>query len=171
MANQIVGTILSISETQSFPTKRGTTFTKRDLVLSLRKFDTYTGELYSDQSNTPMLTFTGERTNDLNKFSVGQTVRVKFELNGRSYVDADGKTRYLTDIRGYAIEPFQQSGTVAPQEEDTFHPATAPVPPAQPAPTIAPFAEILPSEALPQSQPKPAVASPTYADQGDQLPF
>lgn len=106
MANTIIGTIQWIGATQTLSTKSGNNFTKRDLVLAVRRFDPNTGEPITDNDNTPLFTFTGERCRELDNYQQGQMVVVSFDLLGRKYTDAQGQTKLFNDVRGYKIEPY-----------------------------------------------------------------
>ncbi len=106
MANQLIGTIVSIGAPITLATKSGVSFTKRELVLSIQKFDPNTGQPYSDQSNTPQVTFIGNKCADLDAYRLGQLVRVSFDVTGATYVDRNNEQRIINDIRGYKIEPY-----------------------------------------------------------------
>lgn len=112
MANQLIGTIVSIGAPQSLTTKGGTAFTKRELVISIQRFDPNTGQPYTDNTNTPQITFMGNKCVDLDAYRPGQLVRVSFDVTGTSYVGRDNEQRIINDIRGYKIEPY---GVQAPQ--------------------------------------------------------
>lgn len=99
MAYKITGTVLAIGEAQTLPAKSGSTYTKRDLILTIRKFDQYTGQPTDDDGNTPKFTFMGEKCRDLDSFKIGDIVTVSFEVNGRAFINKDGRTDYFTDLR------------------------------------------------------------------------
>lgn len=106
--NSIVGVIQQIGETQNLVSKNnGTSYKKRDLLLMVRKYDPNTGEPITDNENTPLLSFMGEKCSDLDKFQPGQTVTVYFELQGRKYTDQAGISKIINDIRPYRIELYQ----------------------------------------------------------------
>lgn len=106
MANSVIGQILSIGPTLNLVSKSGTPFSKRSLVISLRRFDPNTGEPVNDYENTPELSFMGDRCRELDQFSIGQNVEVFFDLSGRKYVDQSGVERIINDIRPYKIEAY-----------------------------------------------------------------
>ena len=136
-ANQVIGQILTIGPTQSLATKKGTTFQKRDLVISVRRYDPNTGEPVTDWENTPKLSFTGEKCNDLDRFQVGQMVAVSFELQGRKYVnESTGVSDIITEARPYKIELYG----LRQAQQSTVQPAQAPAPvyPQQPMMAQAP---------------------------------
>lgn len=74
MANCIIGQILAIGGTQTLTSNNGNSFTKRTLVVSVRRFDPNTGEPVNDYENTPEFSFIGDRCRDLDQFQVGQNV-------------------------------------------------------------------------------------------------
>ncbi len=140
MANQVIGTIVSIGQTQSLTAKSGNAFQKRDVVISVRRFDPNTGEPVTDWENTPKLSFMGDRCRDLDRFQVGQSVIIYFDLQGRKYENANKEIDIITEARPYKIEPYGQrqsqqpmpSAQPAPANPYPQHPQTAQAP--QPAP-------------------------------------
>lgn len=165
MANQIIGTIVSIGAPQTLTSNGGVSFTKRDLVVSVQRFDPNTGQPYSDQSNTPQITFMNQKGAELDRFQVGQLVVVYFDLSGRQYIDRDKNVRYINDIRGYRIEPYQ-AYQHAPQPAPAVNTYPAPAQPAE---------YVVPEEVYPQpaQQPVPAVpvAPAPTSPKNDGLPF
>lgn len=158
MANTIVGTIISIGAPLTLSARSGVTFTKRELVLAVQKFDPNTGEPYSDRDNTPVFTFMGDKGRDLDHFQIGQVVSVAFDLTGRTYVDATGATRYINDVRGYKVEQYTRYGVSPQQSVQT----AAPQQPYSPQPCVTPQA--VTAETQPTPTPPPEQA-------GDGLPF
>lgn len=145
MANSVIGQIISIGQTQSLTSKSGTAFTKRDVVISIRRFDPNTGEPMNDYENTPLFSFMGERCKDLDQFQVGQNVEIFFDLSGRKYTPEGGSEKIINDIRPYKIElygrqataPAPQMPTQAPQQSQPYQAQPAPgyQPQYQPTPT------------------------------------
>lgn len=121
MANTIIGTIVHIGQTVSMATKSGVPFQKRELVLSVQRYDPNTGQPFSDKSNTPMLTFIGEKCSELDRYQVGQAVTVSFDLSGRTYTDREGQTKYINDVRGYKIEPYGLRTPTYPQPTQAYN--------------------------------------------------
>lgn len=150
MAYKITGRVLSIGKIESLTAKSGNTYTKRDLVITVRKFDQYTGQPTDDEGNTPKFTFIGERCKDLDQFKVGDIVTVSFELNGRSYINRDNQTDYITDLRptyvGLSKNAVQQTQQEAPQP---FSNGEFPLPPAltNPQQPYAPMPDNAPTNA------------------------
>ena len=137
MANQVIGQIVSIGQTQSLTAKNGNAFQKRDLVISVRRFDPNTGEPVTDWENTPKFSFMGDKCRDLDLFQLGQMVIVSFDLQGRQYQNASGVTDIITEARPYRIEAYgkctaQQPTTHAAPAPDSYRQQSAPAPSQQP---------------------------------------
>jgi len=109
---QINGRILVKGETIGVPSRNGSTFYKRELVLDASHYDPYTGQKYE---NFPKFEFTGNKISELDKFSVGDMVTVSFFLSGRC-VEKDGKTNFYTSVVGYAVEVFLPQRNVSQQQ-------------------------------------------------------
>lgn len=103
MAYKISGTILWIEPTQTLMSKTGTSFQKRDLVITVRKYDQYTGAPTEDTGNTPRFTFIGGGCQELDSMNTGDIVTIIFDISGRKY-EKDGKTNYYTEVRPFKIE-------------------------------------------------------------------
>lgn len=121
MANQLTGKVLYIYPSQQITSKDGSkTIMKRSIVIDCTRFDPYTGERGIE--NTPLLEFTGDKCNELDKFQVGQVVNISFDVKGTKYRDNEGVERIFTSVRPYRIElrqTQQQTATVqqpAPQQ-------------------------------------------------------
>ncbi|MBA5649966.1 DUF3127 domain-containing protein [Bacteroides fragilis] len=150
MANQVIGRILSISNTvQIQSTKSGSTFTKREFLLDATTYDPYTKER-SEYENILSLEFSGDKCTELDRFKTGDVVTVSFVLQGRSWSTQDGELKRMVSIRCYKIEA---RGGVSQS------PQTASV--QQPAPQ--------PTYQQPQNFPPPVDANGNAKD--DQLPF
>ena len=107
MANQIIGRVFQIGDTNEIKSKDGSkTYYKRELVLDATRFDGLTGERGYD--NYPSVEFSGDNCQLLNQFKQGDIVVVSFDLQGTKY-EKDGQTRFFTSIRGYKIELKQAS--------------------------------------------------------------
>ena len=114
----ITGRIHEIGQMQAIPTKKGTTITKRDIVLDTTRFDPYTGQR-SEYENYPLLEFSGEKCKDLDGFKVGDVVTVFFELQGGYFDSQDGTKKNFTKVRGYKIEARQ---SVHPMPQQNVQP-------------------------------------------------
>lgn len=103
MANEITGRIVRIGETVSIPSKDGQrTFERRELTIAEFRFDPRTGER-TESENKPTLEFGGEMCKELNKYAAGMAVTVAFDLQGTSYTDRQGETKWFTKANGYRI--------------------------------------------------------------------
>ncbi len=122
MAYKISGRVSFISDTVTIPTKSGTPFTKRDLVIIVRKFDPCTGVPSEESGNTPKFTFMNSNCQLLDNIKVGDVVTVLFDVNGRRY-EKDGKTEYFTDLRPFKVElqrqPYQHQA-ISQASQDPF---------------------------------------------------
>ena len=103
MANEITGRIVRIGETVSIPSKdRQRTFDRRELTIAEFRFDPRTGER-TESDNKPTLEFGGEMCKELDKYAVGQAVTAAFDLQGTSYTNQQGETKWFTKANGYRI--------------------------------------------------------------------
>nr|DAS18768.1 MAG TPA: Single-stranded DNA-binding protein [Caudoviricetes sp.] len=113
MANQIIGRVFYIGDTNSIKSKDGSkTYYKRELVLDATRFDGLTGQRGYD--NFPSIEFNGDNCHLLDQLKMGDVVTVSFDLQGTKY-EKDGQTRFFTSIRGYKVEPKQVYQPAQPQ--------------------------------------------------------
>ena len=134
MANSVIGQIISIGQTQSLTSKSGTAFTKRDVVISIRRFDPNTGEPVNDYENTPLFSFMRDRCKDLDQFQAGQNVEIFFDLSGHKYTPEGGTEKIINDIRPYKIELYGRQVTAPAPQMTAPEPQTSQTYQAQPAP-------------------------------------
>ena len=109
---EIQGKIKVIGETQTFGANG---FRKRELVVT-------TEEQYPQHI---MVEFVQDKTDLLNNFQVGQSVKISINLRGREWVNPQGETKYFNSIQGWRIENLQQeaAGNVPPVPPvDAFEP-------------------------------------------------
>lgn len=154
MAYRISGRVLQIGAPVNLSSKSGTQFTKRDLVIIVRKFDPYTGVPSEESDNTPKFTFMNSNCQLLDNIKVGDIVTVSFDVSGRSY-DKDGRTEYFTDLRPFRVDQQRQTYQ---QPQAAIQPYHDPLSPAQPN---------NPTEAQMQAQ----IDSMASQMQTDDLPF
>ncbi len=107
MAYKITGSVLTVGPTQTFSAKSGNIYTKRDLVITVRLFDIYTGKPTEDSGNTPKFIFMGDKCSMLDQFKPGDIVTINFDISGRAY-DKDGRTEYFTEVRPFRVDFNQQ---------------------------------------------------------------
>ncbi len=105
---EIQGTIKVIEETKTYGSNG---FRKREMVVT-------TDEQYPQHL---LVEFVQDKTDLLDKFQVGQQVKVSIDLRGREWVSPQGDTKYFNSIQGWRIENLQD----APQGDNI-----PPVPPA-----------------------------------------
>ena len=124
MANQVIGRIFQIGNTEPIKSKDGSkTYYKRELILDATRFDGMTGERGFD--NFPTFEFSGDKCSELDQFKVGEIVTVSFDLQGTKY-EKEGQTKFFTRIRGYNVERRKVQQPVsqpAPQHTGYAHPA------------------------------------------------
>lgn len=151
MANSIIGQILAIGEPQNLVSQSsGAAYTKRSVIVSVRRYDPNTGEPVNDFENTPEFSFIGDRCKDLDQFSVGQNVCVYFDIVGRKYTPQGAPEKIINDIRPYKIEPYGRSAN----QQTASTPTPAPQSPAQ-NPNQVSAAPVQPAyQPQPQSQPQ-----------------
>ena len=118
-----------IGPNQAIPTKNGIPFIKQDIVITVRKFDQYTGQPADDVGNTPKFTFVGEKCQQLSGLNVGDIVTIYFDIQGRQFTK-DGINGYFTDIRPFRIDTVG-SGYVSSVSQ------VAPIPTPSPQPVAA----------------------------------
>lgn len=120
MANQIIGRVFYIGDTNSIKSKDGSkTYYKRELVLDATRFDGLTGQRGYD--NFPSIEFSGDNCQLLDQLKMGDVVTVSFDLQGTKY-EKDGQTRFFTSIRGYKVEPKQVYQPAQPQTSQPYYP-------------------------------------------------
>lgn len=119
MAYKITGRVLAIGNAETFSSRSGNSYTKRDLVITVRKFDPYTGQPSDDEGNTPKFTYFSDKCRDLDAFKVGDIVTVNFEIYGREYIK-DGKTDYITDVRPTFVSMSKQPANTPNQASQPY---------------------------------------------------
>ena len=123
MANQIIGRVFYIGDTNSIKSKDGSkTYYKRELVLDATRYDGLTGQRGYD--NFPSFEFSGDNCQMLSQFKPGDIVTVSFDLQGTKY-EKDGQTRFFTSVRGYKVE-LKQSSQPQQQYQQPTPPAYQP---------------------------------------------
>jgi hypothetical protein len=107
----IQGKIKMIGYAQTFGSSG---FRKRELVVT-------TEEQYPQHL---MVEFVQDKTDLLNVFKEGQSVKVSINLRGREWVNPQGETKYFNSIQGWRIEALEAaSGQMPPMPpEDAFEP-------------------------------------------------
>jgi hypothetical protein len=111
---EIQGKIKMIDETKTYGSNG---FRKREMVIT-------TEEQYPQHI---MVEFVQDKTDLLNNYKVGQTVKISINLRGREWVNPEGETKYFNSIQGWRIENLEAAASqdmppIPPA--DTFEPAT-----------------------------------------------
>ncbi len=110
---EVQGKIKLIGETQTVGSNG---FRKRELVVT-------TEEQYPQHLS---IDFVQDKTDLLNNFQVGQTVKVGINLRGREWISPQGETKHFNSIQGWRIDILQQNVAAAvPQVPpmEAFEPA------------------------------------------------
>ena len=96
---EVIGSIKLIGEVQEI----SSTFKKRELVLS-------TDEQYPQ---TLSIEFVQDKTDLLNKFKIGQNVKVGINLRGREWENPQTKEiKYFNSIQGWRIDFLENSNLI-----------------------------------------------------------
>lgn len=88
---QVEGKIKMIGQTQTFGSNG---FRKRELVAT-------THEQYPQDI---LIEFVQDKCDILDKYKVGQPVKVSINLRGREWVNPQGEVKYFNSIQGWRIE-------------------------------------------------------------------
>ncbi len=91
---EIQGKVKVIGETQTFGSNG---FRKREIVVT-------TEEQYPQHI---MVEFVQDKTDLLNNFNVGQSVKISINLRGREWTNPQGEVKYFNSIQGWRIENLQ----------------------------------------------------------------
>ncbi len=110
---EIQGKVKFIGETQTFGANG---FRKSELVVT-------TEEQYPQHI---LVEFVQDKSDLLNNYQVGQSVKVSINLRGREWINPQGETKYFNSIQGWRIENLQQdaqAGDIPPvPPADAFEP-------------------------------------------------
>ena len=93
---EVEGKIKVIGETKEYGNNG---FRKREVVVT-------TEERYPQFLN---IDFIQDKTDLIDKFSVGENVKIGINLRGREWVSPQGETKYFNSIQGWRIERLDQS--------------------------------------------------------------
>jgi hypothetical protein len=125
MSLEVTGKLLVKSDAQQVSEK----FKKREFVVEL--VEDINGNNYTNFGKFQLVQ---SKCEILDRFNVGDTVKVHFNIKGNSYVDKkDGVTKYITNLDAWRVEgvgaqqsapqqaqPMQQPPTVDPAFEMPF---------------------------------------------------
>ncbi|CAI9430370.1 DUF3127 domain-containing protein [Candidatus Ornithobacterium hominis] len=101
---EVTGKIKKIFDLQTFSSG----FTKKELIL-------LTQEQYPQ---TLAIEFHQDRTDLLDKFNVGDDVKISVNLRGREWTNPEGVVKYFNSIVGWRIERLDQSSENTPPPAD-----------------------------------------------------
>jgi len=110
---EVQGKIKMIDDTKTYGNNG---FRKREMAVT-------TEEQYPQHI---LIEFIQDKTDLLDKFSVGQNVKVSINLRGREWTNPQGETKYFNSLNGWRIENVDQSVSqnMPPMPpEDAFEPA------------------------------------------------
>ena len=91
---EIQGKVKMVGETQTFGNNG---FRKREIVVT-------TEEQYPQHI---MVEFVQDKTDLLNNYAVGQSVKISINLRGREWTNPQGEVKYFNSIQGWRIESLQ----------------------------------------------------------------
>jgi hypothetical protein len=97
---EVEGKIKVIGETKEYGSNG---FRKREVVIT-------TEEQYPQFLN---IEFIQDKTDLIDKFNVGEKVKIGINLRGREWVSPQGETKYFNSIQGWRIERLDQSANNA----------------------------------------------------------
>lgn len=83
-------------------------FKKRELVVA-------TEEQYTQYIS---INFVQAKTELLDRFGIGDNVKVSINLRGREWVNPQGETKYFNDIQGWRIEALDENSGKQPPSKD-----------------------------------------------------
>jgi len=91
---EVIGVIKVIGETATFGASG---FRKRELVVT-------TDEKYPQMI---MIEFVQDKCDLLDKYNVGDSVKVSINLRGREWINPEGVAKYFNSIQGWRIESVE----------------------------------------------------------------
>lgn len=115
---EITGILLKLSDIEQLITKSGATFEKRYIILDCSRVNEWSGEVYK---NVLCLEISQAKVHEYDNMAqlIGQTIKVRFAINGREATNSMGEKRYFTTLRLIGIEtsPKNQSHNIEQQKE------------------------------------------------------
>ena len=106
MSFEATGTVHAILETKQFSEK----FSKREFIVTIADNPKYP-QLVSFEA-------TKERIDQLNSISVGDTVKIAFNLRGREWKSPAGEVKYYTTLEAWRIDK-QGSASMGSANQDS----------------------------------------------------
>ena len=105
--SEVTGKVKVIGVTATFGTSN---FAKREIVVT-------TEEQYPQHI---MIEFVQDKCDLLDKFTVGQNVKIGINLRGREWINPQGEAKYFNSLQGWRIEQVSglvESAPAPPTEE------------------------------------------------------
>jgi len=90
---EITGKIKVLNDTQNIGDKG---FRKREVVIT-------TEEQFPQHI---LIEFTQDKCDLLNKYAIGQDVKISVNFRGREWINPEGMAKYFNSIQGWRIEPL-----------------------------------------------------------------
>lgn len=119
--------MFSVGAIEEIATKTGSTLRKRELVLDCSRFscNQLTGET-TKYENYPSFEFRNTKVDKLDGLTLGDMVKVSFDINGRFFQRKDGTQGHMNSIDGFNVERVETQPTqqppVAPQYPQQVQP-------------------------------------------------
>lgn len=108
MEKHISGKIKIITETKTFGANG---FRKRETVIT-------TDEQYPQSI---LIEFIQDKCELLDKYKVGEDVKISYNLRGKEWVNPEGVTKYFNAIQGWRIESLSTEFLVTPQFDSNIN--------------------------------------------------
>lgn len=103
---EVTGKIKVINQEQQV----SASFKKREVVVT-------TEEQYPQHI---MIEFSQDKCDILDKYNIGEEVKVSINLRGREWVNPQGETKYFNSIQGWRIEKQNAASPEQEQQEHAF---------------------------------------------------
>lgn len=104
---ELTGPIKEIFDTQEV----SPTFSKREFVVEDRENPNYPQPI--------KLELVKDKCDLLDKYKVGQEVKVSYNLRGRAWTNAEGRTQYFNTVQAWRIEALEGgNNVVTPKEKE-----------------------------------------------------
>lgn len=107
--SEITGELIVKNETKEYGSNG---FKKREFVIKTE----------SQYPQEILVELTQDKCGILDKYSIGETIKVDYNLNGRSWTNPQGEVRYFNSIQGWRIENKQPSNENTQTTNTDFDP-------------------------------------------------
>jgi len=109
---EVIGKIKFIGHTEDI----SSSFSKRDIVVT-------TEEQYPQHI---LIQFVQDKCNILDKYKIGESVKISINLRGREWVSPQGEIKYFNTIQGWRIEKENTSSQNTPPSHQSNTDETVP---------------------------------------------